>query len=123
MSEQPQPFTIEDVEAAWFAYKVDQCLAEGQPPEHYIRWNWREPPEGTYEILGIAPQQPILLALYQKGAEILTRAEVVSSRRITGREIAASDYEQLGKVDSPIWIDDNGQTIHRNLRALRFRSQ
>jgi hypothetical protein len=120
MSEQLQPFTVEDVQDAYFAYGIDQCLEVGETPEYYIRRSWPELPPGTYEGMGIPPQLPILLARSQRGAEILTWARVVSSRRIVGRGIEARDYEGLGKVDSEIWMDDGGSTIYRHLRALRL---
>lgn len=116
MSGQPHPFTVEDVEAAWFAYTIHERLeGSDDTPEWCIRRSYPEPPEGTYEILNIPPLIPTLLAKYQHGAEILARAEVVNCR-VVG-EIASSDYEQLGKIDSPIWTDDQGHVPMKTPRG------
>jgi hypothetical protein len=128
--EQPQPFTVEDVEAAWFAYGIDQCLEPGQTPEMNIRQRWPLGDRALFE--GHSPMWPRLFAEYKRGSEILLRAEVVS-RRVLG-EVLPQDYEQLGQVDSPIWLDDpkqhqlvrRGRELEKgprlyHLRALRLR--
>jgi len=112
MSEQQQSFTLEDVQAAWFAYGIDQCLGPGDTPEWYIRQTLPDFP-------GLPPRLPKFLAQYRRGAKVLARAELVRCR--VANEVAHQHYEQLGRVDSPVWFDNAARP--RSLIALRLHQE
>jgi hypothetical protein len=115
-NDEQKPFTVEDVEAAYFASGIEQCLGPGETAEWYIRWNW--PISGrVYEELGMEPLQARLWEKYKRGSRILEDAEVVS-RRVVG-EVTPQDSEKLGQVDSPIWVDDQGHVARTEPRGKK----
>jgi len=123
MSEEKQPFNLDDVEFAHFAHIIRQeADAEDESPQQCIRRKWPPPPPGTDELLGQKPLLPQLLARYERGAAILEQAELVHTKAIWG-DVTPAHYDQLGQTDSPVWLEDEGYQLNgqrkSHLWALR----